>query len=93
MKLSEPQIEKIQATFGVIPIDDGAGVMDELKSVFGDHTFYLTQDGLIIWEYVEGPETDGQPAIALQIAAWTGEEKKDLTVHDPKATDVVVSLS
>ena len=92
MKLSTNQIEQIHEKLGIHPLPDDYAPLAKLREVFGDQTFYLTADGLHIWEYAKVAGTEGQVIIALEVAAWANEEKSDLSPHMPQLTDVTVKL-
>lgn len=93
MKLTATQIDRIQEVTGVEPVPEQFPPMEELVDFFGDHTFYLSHEGLVIWEWLEGPEADGQPVIAVILAGWTDEEHSTLAPQRPAATDFVIKLA
>jgi hypothetical protein len=93
MKFSAKQIDEVQRQTGADPIPDDHPVMDQLKSYFGDHTFYVDQTGLHIWENLGGDsEEEEEQVTAVTVASWTDEEKTSLRPHGPKPTAVVVKL-
>ena len=92
MKLNTKQIEQVQTQVGVDPIPEDNPATQNLKDHFGDHTFYLDQNGLHVWEWVDGPESEGQPVTAMRVASWTDEEKKALAPHEPVASGTIVEL-
>ena len=92
MKLSTNQIEQIHKKLRIHLLPDDYAALANLREVFGDQTFYMTADGLHIWEYAEVAGTEGQVIIALKVAAWANEKKSDLSLHKPQLTDVTVQL-
>ena len=90
MKLSADQIRQIHDKKGIDPLPDDYLPMSDLMKTFGKHTFYLTADGLHIWETIEVSGAEGQVIIAVEIASWTNDEKSDLALHTPRLTEVTV---
>jgi hypothetical protein len=92
MKLNDEQINQVQEQTGATPISDSNPALEQIKSHFGDHTFYLSDQGLIVWEPVED---DAQPLdiAAIQVAAWSDEDKNSMTVHEPRATSLILRLA
>lgn len=93
MKLSADQIKQIHDKKGIDPLPEDYLPMSDLLEAFGKHTFYLTADGLHIWEYIEISGAKGQVIIAVEIASWADDEKSDLTLHTPQLTEVTIRLS
>ncbi|MGF1640366.1 MAG: hypothetical protein ACFCUO_05405 [Rhodospirillales bacterium] len=93
MKLDSSQIDQIEVLIGVQPMPENHPVIDDLTAAFGEHTFYLSEEGLVIWEWLEGPDTDGQPVVAVVLAAWIDDEKSSLQTHQPKVTEFVIPLA
>jgi hypothetical protein len=92
MKLNDEQISQVQEQTGATPISDANPALEQIKSQFGDHTFYLSDQGLIVWEPVDD---DAQPLdiAAIQVAAWSDEDKNSMTVHEPRATSLILRLA
>jgi hypothetical protein len=96
MKLSDQQVDKVRETTGLNPYPEDAPAADELRSHFGDHTFYLDTNGLYIWEEEEGAaDSAARPATAVQIAAVTKDANGTpaLMVVEPQKTSAVVDLA
>ncbi len=93
MKLDSDQVGTIRHGVGADPIPNAHAVMPDLVSAFGEHTFYLDQAGLVVWEWLYGPEADNQPVVAVKLAGWADENKTTLEPHDPEVTDTVVDLA
>ena len=92
MKLSTDQIKQIGDKKGIEPLPNDYPPLSELRSILGDHTFYLTADGLHIWEYANVTGADGQLIIALEVASWANKEKTDIAVHKPLMTEIAIML-
>lgn len=92
MKLTDPQIGAIEKTTGVGPLPADIPFMPQLIDAFGEHTFYLSDQGLIIWEWLDGPETEGQPVVAVKLAGWADDDKTTLSPQSPEVTEMVLNL-
>lgn len=89
MKLTDDQQAAVKAAFGAEPIPDEEPALEELKGAFGEHTFYLDPQGLLIFE----PDPDAEGAArAVLIARWTSEERQALGAVEPQATNAVINL-
>jgi len=93
MRLDQEQVNEIERQTGAQPIADENPAMDALKENFGDHSFYVSETGLIVWEWADSPETPSQPVVGVQIAAWADESKSRIVPHEPKATNLVLPLA
>ncbi|TGY87579.1 hypothetical protein E5163_14175 [Marinicauda algicola] len=90
MKLTEAQAERIKSQFGAEPLPHDEPALDPIKDAFGEHTFYLDANGLVIFEPVED-----QPdaARAVVVAVWTDEKKEQLAGIQPQVTQTVVDFN
>ena len=61
--------------------------MPKLRTMFGDHTFFVDATGLNI---IEPLEETRQRGTLLNVASW--DDTKNLIAHEPEPTDVVVEL-
>lgn len=96
MKLTDAQIAELRDLTGAEPLTDAAPALGDLIDAYGDHTFYLARDGLIIWEFV-GPDgasgTGEHPAVAVLLAGWNDDSRTHLVPQEPRVTDIFVPLS
>jgi hypothetical protein len=93
MKLSSASLERTRDQVSAQPIPDGHPVMSQLTNIFGEHTFFLDEEGLLIVEPTS-PTRSGIPAGRLvKLASWNDAERKSLAPHVPETTDVVVELA
>ncbi len=92
MKLTRSQIEELAMRTGALPIPEDSRVGKELATLFGDHTFYVDDRGLIVWEVIDCRANGGFPLNAVQIGIWVDEEQTELAPHDPIPTTTVVEL-
>jgi hypothetical protein len=93
MKLNDTQMQEVNKQTGLNPIPDDNPAAPQLQERFGEHTFYLDANGLFIWEPTDAAEGANEPAAAVMLAAWTGEEKQALKPTEPVRSKVVVELA
>jgi hypothetical protein len=93
MKLNDTQMQQVNKQTGLEPIPDDNPATQRLQERFGEHTFYLDANGLYIWEPVDAVEGANQPAAAVMLAAWAGDEKQALKPTEPTRSRVVVELA
>ena len=94
MKLTPNQIAASREATAAMPLPDDHPVMEKLTEAFGEHTFFVDQNGLSVFvEQSEVPEEvvlpEGDPRLML-IAAWTDETRQALGAVKP--VDAGVSL-
>ena len=91
MKLTSAQIERTTDQFDAEPVPNDGRLVAELEEIFGDHTFFLAEDGLHI---VEPAATQaGTPAGRIvKLARWADRDRKKLAVHRLEPTSVVINL-
>lgn len=97
MKLTPMQIAATRDSLDATPLPDDHPVMSQLQEAFGEHTFFLDQDGLSVFvDQTEVPEEvelpQGDPRLVL-IAAWTDESRQALGAVDPVDTGVTLPAS
>ncbi len=74
----------------IIPEDHP--VLPDLRRTFGDHTFFIGEEGLSIIEPAEVPEPGMQAGEVVKVACWHDDEHTTLAPQEPVATDIVVLL-
>jgi len=93
MRLSPPLVERALSQFPAQAIPENHPAIPELSRRFGDHTFFLDDNGLHIVEPVVSDETGPQGAgQVVKLAAWNDDEKTSLVPLDPEPIDVVLEL-
>jgi hypothetical protein len=92
MRLSHARVEQTLSQFEAHVIPESHPVMDQLKGLYGDHTFFLAANGLNIVERVGRTEAGGEAATVVNLASWTDESATSLVPHEPEATEVVVEF-
>jgi hypothetical protein len=92
MKLSSARVERTLTQFDARAIPDTHPAVPQLNSAFGEHTFFLDEEGLSIVELAE-PTRAGTPAgKVVKLASWKDEAKTSLAPHPPEPTDVIVEF-
>ena len=92
MKLTANQIERAASQLDARPIPDNSRMGPELKRLFGDHSFFLTSEGLHFIEPAEPDEAIIATGRLVRIASWTNAKHNELAPHEPEATDSIVEL-
>lgn len=84
MKLTDPQIAQIKDQVGVEPVPAEGPAAKTLAAHFGEHTFYVTEEGLHFFEAAETLVKNGPCDVhPVKVAAWTNEKREALAPHDP----------
>ena len=87
MKLNSEMVERTLSQINAHAVSEDHPLVPKLKTMFGDHTFFVDATGLNIIEPLEeAPQRDN----LLNVASWY--DTKNLIAHEPECTDVVVEL-
>jgi hypothetical protein len=92
MKLTSTQIEQTLGQFEAEPIPEDHPMVPQLNEVFGEHTYFLTSDGLIILEPAGIGRSRVHSAKVVNLGGWSDAAPSALELHEPETTDVVVKL-
>ena len=93
MKLTDEQIAATRDTLGASPVDPAHPAVPQLEKAFGEHTFYVDQNGLLAFLDPEEIKAEpGDPRLVL-IAAWTDENRRELGRIDPVDTGVTLPIA
>ena len=94
MKLTPTQIAATRDAIAANALPEDHPVMGQLEEAFGEHTFFIDQNGLSV--FVDQDEVpaevdlpDGDPRLVL-IAAWTDETRQALGAVQPVDTGVTL---
>ena len=70
MKFTGPQITQVQEQIGAAPVEDSRTI-ELLTKHFGDHTFYVDEQGLHIFQ-AEQTELESGPCniLPVRVATW-----------------------
>jgi len=90
MKLNSTQVKQTLSQMNAHVLPDNHPAVGQLTNVFGDHTFFLDENGLKVLEPVETPEAGIRSGEVLSVADWTDATLTSLTPHEPEPTGTVV---
>lgn len=92
MKLTSALVERTLSQFEAEALPDSHPAVPQLKGIFGDHTFFLDNNGLNILEPAEPSQEGLQTGKVVNIANWNDADPPKLAIHEPEPTEVVVVL-
>lgn len=92
MRLTSQQIAAVKQELGADSLDEDNPAVPSLIKLLGDHTFYVGEEGLLIFQPIENAEPDDTRAQMVLVAAWTDENKNALSPIDPQPTTIVMDL-
>jgi hypothetical protein len=93
MRLSPSRVEQTLRQFDAHVIPDNHPAMEQIKGIWGDHTYFLAVNGLNIVEPLEHDRDDDVCAgTVVNLANWTDETATSLAPHEPESTEVVVEF-
>jgi hypothetical protein len=91
MKLTSIQVEQTLSQIRAEAIPEDDPVIPELSDLFGDHTFFIDDNGLNIVEPIE-TGSNVQSAQVVNVADWRDADMTKLAAHEPEPTNVFVTL-
>ncbi len=93
MKLTDEQIAQIKDQLGADPVPADNPAMKMLAQHFGEHTFYVDEDGLHFFETLETEAASGPNDVRpVRIATWTDEKREALSPHEPVVGTTAVTI-
>ena len=93
MRLTPVLVKQTLTQFEAQAIPDNHPAVPELNRLFGDHTFFLDNDGLSIVEpAAEAVSAGKQTARVVNVANWNAD-LTGLARHEPEPTEAVVRLA
>jgi hypothetical protein len=92
MRLSPQRVERTLHQFEAQAIPENHPTVPELNRLFGDHTFFLDDQGLHIVEPTASDEPGSPAGQVVKLASWNDASRTSLAAHAPEPTDVVVEL-
>ena len=94
MKLNTSQLAAVKRQTDADPVEEGSTPHTALKDAFGDHTFYVSEAGLLVPEPVaEEPPAEvqgGDPVELILVAEWTDEKREAMPRVEPQRTGFVL---
>ena len=92
MKLTSTQIEQTLGQFEAEPIPENHPMVPQLNEMFGEHTYFVNSDGLIILEPAGSGLAGVVSAKVVNLGEWSDDAPSALELHEPETTDLVVTL-
>jgi hypothetical protein len=92
MRLTSAQVQRTLSQFQAQAIADDDPMVARLTGLFGDHTFFLNDNGLNVVEPTEPPEPGVQACKVVNLANWADANLTSLAPHEPEPTGVVIVL-
>ena len=92
MKLNATQVKRTLSQFDAEVLPDSHPAVPQLNSLFGDHTFFIDNEGLNVLEPAETPAVEGQAGEVVSLASWSDASLTSLRPHEPEPTGVVIVL-
>ncbi|MBT3658874.1 MAG: hypothetical protein HOA30_19335 [Rhodospirillaceae bacterium] len=92
MKLTEAQITAVEEKTGAKPLPEEDDATKQMAEAFGEHTFYLDQNGLYIMEKSDEQGETGMLTVLVQLGEWADEEMTSLQAIDARITDMVINF-
>ena len=90
MRLNSAQVTQALSQMEAQVLPDDHPAVTELTDVFGDHTFFLDENGLKVLEPAEVPETDVESSEVVSLADWSDATLTSLKPHAPEPTGTVI---
>jgi len=91
MKLTADLVDRTLSQLPVEAIPENHPAISQLSRVFGEHTFFLDDDGLLILEPAETAGDGAPTGQVIKLASWN-EAHTTLAPHDPERTDILVEF-
>ena len=89
MKLSSEKLGSVLEQIEADVIPDDHPSLPKLREVFGDHTFFIDDNGLTI---IQPLDQHRQTGGLIKIAWWDDADPSHLVAHTPEETDVLIKL-
>ena len=90
MKLSTSWVDQTQDQFNVLAVQENHPAVEALNQAFGEHTFFLGEDGLHIVEEADSVQRSPAAREVVKVASWGDAERTTLVPHDREPVGVVV---
>ncbi len=90
MKLNEHQMAVVRDQLGADPLPETHPSYPALTQAFGEHSFYVSDQGLLVVQQVpEAPQTGR----LVLVAAWTDDSKSELGAIEPQPTELAIDFA
>ncbi|HLG82272.1 MAG TPA: hypothetical protein VKY22_14745 [Bradyrhizobium sp.] len=96
MKLNSAQVQQTLNQMNAQVVPDSHPAVTQLTDVFGEHTFFLDENGLKVLEPSDHPPAEGQPGAVssevVSLADWADSTLTSLAPHEPVLTGTIIVL-
>lgn len=92
MKLASAMVERTLDQLEAEALPDNHPAVPKLNEFFGDHTFFIGEDGLHIVEPTEPGEAGDATGNVVRVARWNDGTRTSLMPQAPEPTDIVINL-
>ena len=92
MKLAAAMVARTLDQYDAKVIPESHPAATQLCKRFGDHTFFIDNEGLSIIEPADAEEPERTTGVVVNLASWSDTERSALEPHTPETTDIVVEL-
>jgi hypothetical protein len=93
MRLNEHQIQQVEGQTGARVVPQEHPSLAELESHFGEHTFFLDDEGLHVWRRPSDSESESSKLVGIRLATWSDEKRAALVPHEPAAVKVLPEIN
>jgi hypothetical protein len=93
MKLNSILVERAVSQLGADPIPDQHPAMPQLNQVFGEHTFFVDNNGLHIVEPGDPDESGELKGEVMKVAHWSDGNHTTLAPQQPEPTGITIVLA
>ena len=94
MRLNTTQVERTLSQMNAQVLPDDHPAVAQLTNLFGDHTFFLDENGLKVLEPAgvtkEGVQSAEVAGEVVSLADWTDATLTSLKPHAPEPTGAVI---
>jgi hypothetical protein len=92
MRLNEAQVKQTLSQMNAQVLPDNHPATAQLTNMFGDHTFFLDQNGLKVLEPTEASESATPSGEVVSLADWSDSTLTSLTPHPPETTGTIIEF-
>ena len=92
MKLSAALVRQTLSQFDARAIPVTHPAVRKLSELYGDHTFFLNDNGLSIVEPAESNDGVTSTAKVVNLASWKDSNQTSLAPHNPVPTSKIIVL-
>jgi hypothetical protein len=93
MKMTAASVDRALTQIDAMAIPDDHPLNEQLKGLFGDHTYFIDGNGLNIVEPAERNAAGETVCNVVNIADWADNDQRSLMPHEPTLTPAVVVLA